>query len=232
MAISKEPFGGIEQRPWEKLISMTLQEVKILASQGEGLTLEFKKKAAFPDKIVRELIALANTEGGVLLLGVDDDGTVSGQRYIEEEVFVMQKAIKELIFPALPYELETVKINEKKGVALFKVFKSQERPHYILSQNRKRAFVRVADRTVQASKEVWEILRKGRNPRDIVFTYGQKEEILMKLLEESEKITLQDFMKAAKLPKFLASKTLVRLVLANVLKVHPQENEDFFTLKN
>ena len=137
MAISKEPLGGIEQRPWEKLISMTLQEVKILASQGEGLTLEFKKKAAFPDKIVRELIALANTEGGVLLLGVDDDGTVSGQRYIEEEVFVMQKAIKELIFPALPYELETVKINEKKGVALFKVFKSQERPHYILSQNRK-----------------------------------------------------------------------------------------------
>ena len=79
---------------------MTLQEVKALAAKGEGLTIEFKKKAAFPEKIVREVIALANTEGGDLLIGVDDDGTVCGQRFIEEEVFVMEKAIRELILPS------------------------------------------------------------------------------------------------------------------------------------
>jgi len=61
---------------------MTLQEVKELAAKGEGLQIEFKKKAAFPEKIVREVIALANTQGGTLLIGVDDDGTVSGQRLL------------------------------------------------------------------------------------------------------------------------------------------------------
>ena len=71
---------------------MTLQEVKELAGKGEGLQIEFKKKAAYPEKIVREVIALANTQGGTLLIGVDDDGTVSGQRFIEEEIFVMDKA--------------------------------------------------------------------------------------------------------------------------------------------
>ena len=60
------------------------------------MKIEFKKKAAYPEKIVREIVALANTEGGVLLLGVDDDGTVSGQRFIEEEIFVMEKAIYDL----------------------------------------------------------------------------------------------------------------------------------------
>ncbi|SFU02474.1 Putative DNA-binding domain-containing protein [Algoriphagus locisalis] len=210
---------------------MTLQEVKLLAAKGEGQRIEFKKKATFPEKIVRELIAFANTSGGDLLIGVDDDGTVSGQRFIEEEIFVMEKAIKELIFPRLDYELFSLKLNEKKGVAVFKVPISPNRPHYLKEKDRKQAFIRVADRSVKASREVWEILRRGKNPRDMVFTYGRKEEILMKALGESEKITLKEFAKLANLPKFLASKTLVRLVLANVLQIHPQESEDYFTLK-
>ena len=210
---------------------MTLQDVKFLAAKGEGLRIEFKKKATFPEKIVRELIAFANTLGGDLLIGVDDDGTVSGQRYIEEEIFVMEKAIKELIFPRLEYELFSLKLNEKKGVAIFRVPLSPNRPHYLKEKDRKQAYTRVADRSVQASREVWEILRRGKNPRDMVFTYGRKEELLMKALGESEKITLKEFAKLANLPKFLASKTLVRLVLANVLQIHPQESEDYFTLK-
>ena len=204
----------------------------MLAAKGEGQRIEFKKKATYPEKIVRELIAFANTSGGDLLIGVDDDGTVSGQRYIEEEIFVMEKAIKELIFPALAYELYSLKLNEKKGIAVFKVPVSPNRPHYLKEKDRKQAFIRVADRSVQASREVWEILRRGKNPRDMVFTYGSKEEILMKALGESEKITLKEFAKLANLPKFLASKTLVRLVLANVLQIHPQESEDYFTLKD
>ncbi|SFA93085.1 AlbA family DNA-binding domain-containing protein [Algoriphagus aquimarinus] len=211
---------------------MTLQDVKVLAAKGEGLRIEFKKKATFPEKIVRELIAFANTSGGDLLIGVDDDGTVSGQRYIEEEIFVMEKAINELIFPRLEYQLYSLKLNEKKGVAVFKVPVSMERPHYLKEKDRKRAYIRVADRSVQASKEVWEILRRGKTPRDMVFTYGRKEELLMKALGESDKITLNEFSKLANLPRFLASKTLVRLVLANVLLIHPQESEDLFTLKD
>ncbi|MDG1278127.1 MAG: ATP-binding protein [Algoriphagus sp.] len=210
---------------------MTLQEIRILASKGEGLKIEFKKKAAHPEKIVREVIALANTSGGNLLIGVDDDGTVSGQRFIEEEIFVMEKAIQELIFPALEYEVSSIKLSEKKGVAVFKIPISSERPHYLKEKERKQAFIRVADRSIQASREVWEVLRRGKNQRDTVFTYSWKEELLMKALENTGKITLKEYAKLAKLPKFIASKTLVRLVLANVLQIHPQEADDFFTLK-
>lgn len=193
--------------------------------------MEFKKKAAFPDKIVREIIAMANTEGGVLLIGVDDDGTVSGQRFIEEEVFVMEKAIRELIKPALEYQVEVIKLNAKKGVAVFQIPKSQQRPHYLLDQSRKRAFVRVADRSIQASKEMWEILKRDKKQQDMVFTYGEKETVLMKTLAEKGKVTLNDFQNLAKLPRFLASKTLVRLVLANVIQIVPQEKEDFYISK-
>lgn len=210
---------------------MTLQEINKLAQQGEGLKVEFKKKAAFPEKIVREIIAMANTEGGVLMIGVDDDGTVSGQRFIEEEVFVMEKAISELVRPELEYGVEVIKLNAKKGVAVFQIPKSQQRPHYILDQTRKRAFVRVADRSIQASKEMWEILKRDKKQQDMVFTYGEKETVLMKALAENGKITLKDFQDLAKLPRFLASKTLARLVLANVIQIVPQEKEDFYVSK-
>lgn len=210
---------------------MTLQEVKNLALKGEGLKIEFKKKAAFPEKIVREVIALANTQGGDLLIGVDDDGTVSGQRFIEEEIFVMEKAIREMIFPALEVEVFTIKLNEKKGVAVFRIPLSQLRPHYLKDGEKRQAFIRVEDRSIKASREAWEVLKKSRTPKDTVFRYGQKEEILMKALGEKSQITLTEFAKIAKIPKFLASKTLVKLVVANVLTLHPQESEDFFTLK-
>ena len=210
---------------------MTIQEVKELALKGEGLQIEFKKKANFPEKIVREVIALANTQGGSLLIGVDDDGTVSGQRFIEEEIFVMEKAIRELIFPPLEVEVATVKLSEKKGVAVFRIPHSPNRPHFLLVQGKKFSFIRVQDRTVQASREVWEVLHKSRVPRDTVFTYGKKEEVLMKFLAEQEKINVKEFAKIASIPLYMASKTLVRLVVANVLQLHPQEGADFFTIR-
>lgn len=210
---------------------MTLQDIHKLAKGGEGLRLEFKKKAMFPEKIVREVIALANTEGGFLLVGVDDDGTVSGQRFIEEEVFVIKKAIADMIRPTLDYEIEVFKLTEKKGVAVFQIPKSLSRPHYIMDGERKRAFVRSEDKSLQASREMWEILKKSRTPKDTVFTYGEKETVLMKALAEKGQITLREFQQLAKLPRFLASKTLVRLVLANVLQIVPMEKEDIYLSK-
>ena len=56
------------------------RELLDLIQQGESLTLEFKSDLkCLPDrKLVAAVVALANTEGGVLLLGVEDDGTVTG----------------------------------------------------------------------------------------------------------------------------------------------------------
>ena len=57
---------------------MTSNDVKRLAAMGEGRTLEFKNRVPRPERIAREVIALANTDGGTVLVGVDDDGTVLG----------------------------------------------------------------------------------------------------------------------------------------------------------
>ena len=51
-------------------------DLKILVQEGEGTTLEFKESLS--GSLAREMVALANTIGGKILLGVRDDGSVAG----------------------------------------------------------------------------------------------------------------------------------------------------------
>jgi len=53
---------------------MTLAQLQLLLKEGEGLSLEFKK--SFSTKIDRDMVAFANTNGGLILLGVNDSGKV------------------------------------------------------------------------------------------------------------------------------------------------------------
>jgi ATP-dependent DNA helicase RecG len=55
---------------------MKITDLKILIQEGEGTTLEFKEN--LPSSLARELVGMANTIGGKILLGVRDDGTIAG----------------------------------------------------------------------------------------------------------------------------------------------------------
>lgn len=61
---------------------MQPEDVKALAEGGESLAVEFKRatpRDALSDgDIVEAVVCLANGEGGTLLIGVEDDGTISG----------------------------------------------------------------------------------------------------------------------------------------------------------
>ncbi len=62
--------------------TITAKQVKLLIREGEGLTLEFKER--YTPRIDQDLVAFANARGGTLLLGVRDDGTVSGEHLTNE----------------------------------------------------------------------------------------------------------------------------------------------------
>ncbi len=234
---------------------MLLQKIRRLVEQGEGETIEFKRKVAHPDKIVREIVAFANTNGGNLLIGVDDDGSIPGIKFAEEEIFVLEQAIQRWCRPKLMYDHQTIPINQKRSVVHYFIHESDRKPHLVLNsasapskeattkksnkqpaskatarktQRKGIAYVRYQDQSLQASTEMWQILKQGRRSRDIRFTYGDKEQQLMQHLEQHRKITLQEFCEVAHLPRRVASRTLVRLVLANVLSIIPKEKEDVF----
>ena len=213
-----------------------LQHIKSLIRQGENDRVEFKRKVNHPEKIVREVVAFANSEGGHLLIGVSDNGDMPGLKFPDEEEFVMTRAIQELVTPKIQYQLKKIPITEgeDKAILHYEIFSGKRKPYYAKVNVTDRfgtAYTRVMDKSVQASRELKEILRRGNNKRGTKFYYGDKEKILMEYLEENGQITLSEFRSFAKIPKHLASRKLILLVSANVLDIKPQEKEDIYFMK-
>jgi ATP-dependent DNA helicase RecG len=59
-------------------LMLDADKINILIKEGEGLTVEHK--ASYTPKIDRDIVAFANSKGGLLLLGVDDRGKVVGEK--------------------------------------------------------------------------------------------------------------------------------------------------------
>ena len=229
---------------------MTLRELQLLVKEGEHTTLEFKKKVAHPEKIVREIVAFANTQGGNLLIGVSDDGNLSGVRFPEEEAWTLNKAIRQHCRPAIQYAQEKIALPGSKWILRYYISESPHKPHFVLEPEptpslllakparakkprlRKRTYVRVADRSIQASREMREIMHGRQQPQDIGFRWSEKEQVLMQYLQHNPFISVRTYAKIADIPLPLASKTLVRLVLANVLDIEAAESEDRFVARH
>jgi hypothetical protein len=57
-------------------VATSARDLAMLMQQGEGTTLEYKESLS--DSFTREVVAMANTRGGKILLGVRHNGTISG----------------------------------------------------------------------------------------------------------------------------------------------------------
>ncbi len=214
---------------------MTFQELKRLVSQGESETLEFKRKVAHPEKIVKEIVAFANTKGGKLLIGVSDDGSIPGVKFPEDEIFSLNSTIEKLCRPQPAFEIIHVTINEKNTALVYDIPVSTKRPLLVKEDTESKwgqTYVRFRDKSIKASREVREIIKRQKRNKDIKFNFGEKEKVLMSYLEENRTINLSEFQTVAKLNRYRASNTLIILVLANVLSIEPCDKGDIYRLKN
>lgn len=211
---------------------MKLQELEYLVSKGEYQLLEFKLKASFPEKIVREMVAFANSDGGQLLIGVDDDGRISGLKFAEEDKYVIEKAIQNHIKPAIKYQSEFIPISRKRSVLHYRIYENRKKPSYFLNDPEKRgkAYVRVNDKCIQASREMVEILKRSKIKKSYPVHVGEKEHLLFRHIEKHGKTSLSEFMELSGLSRYKASQILVRLVVSNILRIEIGEKTDFYSM--
>lgn len=210
--------------------SLDLRGLRELVRQGEHERLEFKLKANHPEKIIREIVAFANTQGGMLLVGVGDDRSIPGLKFADDDEYLLVRAIEKYCSPEISYRLERVAVTDDRDVLVFHIARSSQRPHIAETPaGERRVYVRLRDRSIQASKEVRQIIKWQDRVRDVKFQYGRKEQWLIQYLSEQPYITLETFSQQAHIPLWLASKTLITLTLANVLKVQPDETADRFS---
>jgi ATP-dependent DNA helicase RecG len=84
---------------------MTRAELAELIRNGENSGVEFKRDDIRPEKLAEAMAAFLNLQGGHILLGVEDDGTVTGlaRDPSEAEKWVMEVARSHLRPAAIPF---------------------------------------------------------------------------------------------------------------------------------
>ena len=92
---------------------MTRTELLELIANGENSGVEFQRDSVEDRGLAKELVAFANFEGGRVLLGVEDDGQISGISRDSLEEWVMTSCRDKIRPEIIPY-FEIIRNIQKK----------------------------------------------------------------------------------------------------------------------
>src|SRR5579872_7513041 len=166
-------------------------------SDGESGSVEFKRKFTSSEKIAREIIAFANSHGGRLFIGVDDDRSIVGVKSEKEEMEMVDIACTFFCDPPIVPHVEVLNL-KGKDVVMVNVPESKNKPHWLVTngqeKSERQAFIRLNDKTVAASKEVVRMMKSQRpDAPPMKISIGRIERTLFEYLREHERITVKEF---------------------------------------
>jgi predicted HTH transcriptional regulator len=207
-----------------------------LIEEGENTICEFKRKFSSPEKIAKEMIAFANTKGGFILFGIDDNRSVYGVESEKSETELIKDAARNFCEPPLDINIEYMELYGKE-IVIVEIPESQNKPHRIhdyrknFDINKAIVMIRVADKSIQASKEMIRIMRAQSNDMQLKkYTIGSNEKTVFDYLNKNQKISVKELSNLINISERRASRTLVKLVRANLLIIHTKDNgEEYFT---
>jgi ATP-dependent DNA helicase RecG len=132
---------------------MTKAELLELISNGENSAVEFKRDDIRPERLAREIVALANFQGGHILLGVEDDGTICGIQRTDLETWVMDTVFGRYIHPMILPFYQEIKLDDRKRIALISITQGTSKPYVVRHRDREDIYVRVGSTSRLATRE-------------------------------------------------------------------------------
>ena len=122
------------------------------------------------------MAAFANHKGGRLLVGVNDNKTISGTRS-EDDKYMLDLAAHFYCKPEINIELIDWEIGGKSVVECI-IPEGKEKPYYAKDEEGKWwVHIRVKDKTLLASKVVVDVLRRNTNSQGAMIQYSKHEEM-------------------------------------------------------
>ncbi len=200
-----------------------------LIDQGEHQRLDFKFRIDSSAKIAKTLSAFANTDGGKLLIGVKDNGRITGIDP-EEEYYMIEGAAELYCKPAVSFS-STVYESEDKLVLEIDVPPSPDKPHFAKEGAQWIAYVRQKDENYTANKVLLRYLRdKKPNQRKNLIAYGPEERLLFEYLSANEDVSVSKFSRLARIPIYRAEKILALFLKWGVIKWEASDKGIRFSL--
>ena len=132
---------------------MNRTELMEIIRNGESSGVEFKRDDVPPRNVAKEIASLANLEGGYILLGVEDDGTVTGLARSDIEEWVMNICSDNILPPIIPY-FEIVPWEGDKRIGVITIPEdSPDKPYKARQDGRWITFLRRGSTSREATRE-------------------------------------------------------------------------------
>jgi hypothetical protein len=200
-----------------------------LIRKGEGQHLDFKFNIPDSAKIARSLVAFSNSEGGILLIGVKDNGQIAGIRSAEE-IFMLEGASDLYSRPKIRLQTKTHQI-EGKNILEVLVEESKNKPHYALSENGKwLAYIRHQDKNLLANSVLIAFWKRKKRKTGTLLRFTLQEKLLLRALDQSGELTLPEILKIIKLKRFVAERILVNFLAIDIVQIHIQNALFYYRL--
>jgi predicted HTH transcriptional regulator len=196
--------------------------LKRLIAEGENQQLDFKYCISDSRKIARTLSAFSNTDGGRLLIGVRDNGSIAGIKS-DEEYYMVYTAVELFCRPAVDF---TIKQHMTGGKAILEVEvpKGSKRPYQAKDESGKwLSYFRHNDQNLLANRVLLQVWRKEEKGSGVLVKFGKAENILMDYLVKNGSVTLSKFRKIARISSYKAESILANLIIFKVLIMNASE---------
>lgn len=185
-----------------------------LIKNGEDEHLDFKQNISSASKIARTMVAFANTDGGRIVIGVDDSGEVVGVD-AEQEKYMMIQAGKKFCDPPIFVHFTTME--EKHATILVAEIEKSKHEHRALDESGEWNFyVRVKDQTVMIDDVEGQSHADKYNLKPIPIMI-EKNQGLVNYLEQNDFISIKDYMKMMNISYGIAKRSLNDLLESGVL---------------
>lgn len=193
-----------------------MRELFRLINKGESQVLDFKYCISDSRKIARTLAAFANTDGGKLLIGVRDNGSIAGIRS-DEEFYMIDAAASLFCSPPVRY---TVSQHQTEGRTVLEVTveKADIRPVYSKNDSGKWiAYTRKNDQNLAINSVILKVWKKENRKDGLFIKVRKPETMLFDYLRNNGDITLSKFRKLSKLPVYKAENILSDLITCGII---------------
>ncbi|MCR5366619.1 MAG: putative DNA binding domain-containing protein [Prevotella sp.] len=212
--------------------------IQRLISEGEHQQQDFKYKVEDAMKLAKSVSAFANTDGGRLLIGVRDDGHMSGVRD-EEEIYMMHQAAYRYCRPQASIKFDTYHVmpqettgggRKMRTIVVATVPPSDRRPVCAIGNDgRQRAYIRIADENIVASPVHLAIWREAQNPQGAMMTYTDMVRKLMDSLQ-GQRLTLNQVVRRSAIPRHKVVTLLARLIRFHIAQWEYDDQQFLFSL--
>lgn len=204
--------------------------IRALIAEGEHQQQDFKFEISDARKIAKTLSAFANTEGGRLLIGVKDNGKIAGVQS-DEEQYMIEAAAQLYCHPEVNFHAQTYHV-EGHSILVIKIDESEQKPIYAKDEAGKRlAYLRIKDENILATPIHLRVWQQSGSTEDELMEYTERERLLLNLLEENGRLSLNRYCRLSHLSRRAAEHLLAKFIRYGIVEPVFEGHKFYFKLK-